>query len=210
MDEFKLTSAELKFLRHSHRETKRKRDADRIKTIVLLGLGWTSAQIGEALLMDDDTIKRYLKRYQAGGLPSLLKDQYKAKQPKLTKMELEDLFCHLQDELYLTVQEIIVYVKKKTKVAYSVSGMTDLLHRLGFVYKKPKIVPGKADPQAQKAFIKHYDEIKKNKRKNDPIYFMDGTHPQHNTMSSYGWIQRGHDKEIKAIQGDNGLILTEP
>ncbi len=62
-NEFTLASAELKSLRLSHREAKRKRDADRIKAIVLFGTGWTAAQIGEALLMDDDTIKRYLTRY---------------------------------------------------------------------------------------------------------------------------------------------------
>ena len=31
--------------------------------------------------------------------------------------------------------------------------MTALLHRRGFVYKKPKLIPGKADAQAQQAFV---------------------------------------------------------
>jgi len=43
MDEFKLRASEIKQLRVQHRETKRKRDADRIKAIVLLGTGWTAA-----------------------------------------------------------------------------------------------------------------------------------------------------------------------
>jgi transposase len=34
--------------------------------------------------------------------------------------------------------------------------MTALLHRLGYVYKKPKLVPGKADPKAQREFLVDY------------------------------------------------------
>ena len=55
--------------------------------------------------------------------------------------------------------------------------MTELLHRLNYTYKKPKMVPGKADVKAQDEFIEHYQVLKATKGVNDPIYFMDGTHP---------------------------------
>ncbi len=45
-------------------------------------------------------------------------------------------------------------------MAFSIIGVTKLLHRLGFTYKKPKIVPGKVDPQKQAEFLKKYEEIK--------------------------------------------------
>ncbi|MCG6868568.1 MAG: hypothetical protein LJE91_07520, partial [Gammaproteobacteria bacterium] len=67
--------------------------------------------------------------------------------------------------------------------------------------KKPKVVPGKADPEAQKAFLRDYENLKENKGENDPIYFMDGTHPQHNTVSSYGWIKRGEETVMALAQG---------
>lgn len=38
-------------------------------------------------------------------------------------------------------------------VEYTVSGMTDLWHRLKFVYKKHWVVPGKSGPLAQKRFV---------------------------------------------------------
>jgi transposase len=186
MDEFELPAGELKHLRIQHRAMKKKRDADRIKAIVLLGSGWTAAQVCEALLLDQDTIRRYRTRYEQGGLQDLLQDRYKGKQSKLDDRQLAELSAHLQAELYMTVQEVIVYVKRQYKVSYGISGMTGLLHRLGFVYKKPKVVPGKADPQAQRAFLERYVELKETKGENDPIYFMDGTHPQHNTMGAYG------------------------
>ena len=40
------------------------------------------------------------------------------------------------------------YVEQRFGVSYSEQGMTELLHRLGFAYKKPKAVGGKADAVA--------------------------------------------------------------
>lgn len=86
--------------------------------------------------------------------------------------------------------------------------MTDLLHRMGYAYKKPKVVPGKADTEAQKSFIDFYEKLKSQKEKNDPIYFMDGTHPLHNSVAAYGWIKKGTNKEIKSNSGRQRLNIN--
>ena len=54
-------------------------------------------------------------------------------------------------------------------MCYTESSMTALLHRLGYVYKKPKVVPGKADPEAQRAFLEAYEKLKQNKGEDDPV-----------------------------------------
>jgi len=66
------------------------------------------------------------------------------------------------------------------------------------VYKKTKAVSGKADPVKQKAFIETYHQLKEQKGPHDRIYFMDGTHPNHNAMPAYGWIAKGVTKEISS------------
>jgi len=45
-------------------------------------------------------------------------------------------------------------------VNYSGRGVVALLHRLGFYYKKPKLIPGKADAEAQEAFLEEYKKLK--------------------------------------------------
>ena len=54
--------------------------------------------------------------------------------------------------------------------------MHHVLRRLGFVYKKTKAVPGKADPEKQEAFIEGYKKLKERKNPEDPVYFVDGVH----------------------------------
>jgi hypothetical protein len=41
------------------------------------------------------------------------------------------------------------------------SGITYLLHRLGFSYKKPSVVPGKADSVRQEQFLRAYRRLRK-------------------------------------------------
>jgi transposase len=49
--------------------------------------------------------------------------------------------------------------------------------------------------------LEQYQELKKNKSAEDKIYFMDGTHPLHNSQLGYGWIGKGKEKFVKANTG---------
>ena len=214
MDAFSLTAQEIRQLREAHRKASHKRYAYRINAVILLGSGWSAVAVSEALLLDPDTLRRYVSLYRAGGVDKLLKMDYRGSLPQLNAEQQTQLDAHLQDNIYLSVAKIIAYVQQTFNVYYSLTGLTGLLHRMGFAYKKPKIVPGKADAQAQRAFVKEYEKLKKNKGKHDPIYFMDAVHPQHNTALGYGWIKRGEDKYIKSNTGRrrvniNGAINIE-
>ncbi len=94
------------------------------------------------------------------------------------------------------------------------SGLTELLRRLSYVYKNPKLIPGKAGTKAQEEFKGLYKELKETKGTNDHIYCMDGAHPQHNSVARYGWIKKGKVKELKSNVGRkrlniNGTIYIE-
>ena len=208
MTEFTLSEEEISTLKRAHRAVKKKRDAYRINAIVLLGTGRTIREVAEALFLDDETIRNYLNRYKTGKINALLNDDYKGYSGKLSKSETEYLDSHLDQNTYLRTQDIVSYVSKEFKVEYSVSGMKDLLHRLNYSYKKPKLVPGKADANAQEEFVEFYKELKNTKGANDPVYFMDGSHPQHNSVATYGWIKKGKTKELKSNTGRQRLNIN--
>jgi transposase len=127
---------------------------------------------------------------------------------------MQELEAYLEDHMLPDAKAVIAHIHQRYRVRYSLSGVTDLLHRLGFSYKKPTHVPGKQNPAQQQAFLKEYDRIKARKGENDPIYFADATHPQHNSIPSYGWIKKGQEKNLKANCGRqrlniNGAINSE-
>ena len=85
---------------------------------------------------------------------------------------------------------------------------------MGFVYKKPVLTPCKANVEKQKEFIEEYRQLKENLSENDQVYFVDGVHPQHNTIANYGWIKKGVQKHLKTNNGRqrvniNGAINLE-
>ena len=208
MIDYRLTEAQLRELRLAHRRAGNKREAYRINAVILLGSGWTAEQVSQALLIDPDTARDDFRRYRRGGIPLLQQVAFRGGTCWLTADELAVLDAHLQTHLYLSAKEIAHWVEQHFGVRYGESGMTALLHRLGYVYKKPKLVPGKADPAAQEAFLETYEKLKADKGVGEPIYFMDACHPQHNPAAAYGWIRRGQPREIPTNTGRRRLNIN--
>jgi len=208
MNKLTLTSAEIIALKQAHRACKDKRAADRIKAIYSLGTGFSVEDVVTILMLDEETLRNYVKRYQTGGINALITDHYMGSFSKLSAVQLQELNAHLEQNTYLTVEAVIAHVNDRYDVLYSVSGMTDLLHRLKFTYKKSKLVPAKADKEKQEQFLKQLEELRKNKGTTDPILYMDGVHPQHNTMLAYGWIKKGQDNIIKSNTGRQRININ--
>lgn len=208
MYDFSLTSEQLSELRLAHGNESYKYAADRIKAVYSLGIGYSVADVASILMLSDETIRNYMKRYKAGGLCSLVQDSYQGRACFLSEAQLMDLSHHLENHTYLDVESIACYVSQAFNVGYSLSGLTQLLHRLGFVYKKAKAIPSKADSHEQRAYLESLLNLLKNKDKKDPHYFVDGVHPQHNTLPSYGWIKQGKDAVIKTNTGRRRINLN--
>jgi transposase len=210
----RLNDRQLDDLKRLHRTARDKRKADRIKAIVLLGKGWTEADVAEALLVDRKTIATWFSRYIHGGADKLLQDDYRGGLSYLTPQQLHELEQHLIQTHYLSTKEMIAYIEENFAVTYTQSGLTDMLHRLGFVYKKPKHVPGKADAKSQEEFIERYENLRKNSGDRAAFCFIDGVHLHHNSMPAFGWFKRGQEAQLKANTGRqriniNGAIDVE-
>jgi len=205
---FELTKQQVQELKLTHKTLKDKRSADRVKSIILLGTGWSQEKVSEALMFDEGTLHHYVKRYKEGGIKDLISNRFFGGTGKLESHEEAILDQELQENIYLDAKSVVDYIWKTFGIKYSVRGVTELLKRLGFVYKKPKIIPGKADPEAQKEFLEKYEELKDNLKSTDKILFMDGVHPQHNTVAACGWIKKGEEKEIKSNSGRQRININ--
>ncbi len=133
---------------------------------------------------------------------------YLGRNNSLSLVELDELEQELRSKIYPTTSAIIVYVKKTFGVNYSVSGMTNLLKRLGFSFKKPQAVPGKANAEAQREFLSKLEELKQAKNQAAPILYLDSTHPQHNSHPDYGWLPKGENTQLKTNTGRKRVTLN--
>ena len=203
-----LSPGQIQDFERRHRSEKKKQPCDKIKAILLLDRGFSHSEVASILLIDMTTVWRWHQLYTEKGLSGLLQDNYTGGTSKLTKEQLAELDNHLEDNVYLTAKEICAFVRKTFKVKYTPKGMVSLLHNLGYTYKKPKHIPGKANSEAQQEFIERYTRLKENKAPEDRIYFMDAAHVLHNSQPAYGWIKKGQEMVIKSNTGRRRINLN--
>lgn len=188
-----LTEEEKARLEASHAKEKDGRVRDRLKAILLYSEGWSPEQISQALRIHQASIYRHVEDYLNGKI----KNTHRGFQSFLTKQQAEELIVHLEENLYHHNHQIVMYIKEKYGVDYTVSGLHKWLHKQGFSYKKPKGHPHKSDPVLQEQFVKEYNALKEQaKAKDEPILFMDSVHPTQATKLSYGWIKTGKTKHV--------------
>ena len=194
-------------LKWRHRKADRK-TADKIKTILMLDQGYSYEEIARVLLTDDSTIRRWHNVYQSDGLEAMFKSFYIGSEGKLTLEQKQALSLHLEDNVYMTAKEVGKYVEKSYGVLFTSKGMTNLLHRLGVTYRKPKHVPGKANALAQEEFLERYQALKETKGPDDRTYFVDGVHPLHNSQPAYGWLKKGFNYTIESNTGRSRININ--
>lgn len=203
-----LTKEQRAALETAHRFARDKRSAYRINTILLADDGFSFEEIAAILRLDGATLRRYAEQYQKSGINGLLETNYSGGISKLTAAQQGELALFVDQRLCLSTDEVIAYAKKAFGLVYSRSGMAKLLENLGFVYKKPKLVPGKVDLIAQHEFIEYYDILKSSMDTSDKIYFVDGVHPQYNSVPSHGWIRKGCDKPLASNTGRSRVNIN--
>jgi transposase len=188
-----LTAEEKTHLELLHQACENRKEGDRIKAILLRSEGWTVPQISQALRLHHSTIIKHVQEYKTAGK---LKNNSGGSESHLTDEDTLELIAHLEENTYAHNHQIVLYIKERFGVIYTVSGLHKWLHRNGFSYKKPKGLPHKADAELQKQFIEKYEQLKQEVGEEEPILFMDSVHPTQATKLAYGWIRTGKTKQI--------------
>ena len=86
-----LTDKQAQDLKLTHKQTREKRLADRIKAVLYVHFGLSYADIAKLLLFDEVTVRRYVKQFQEKGIDGLLEYRYTGGKSRLTtKQEAQD------------------------------------------------------------------------------------------------------------------------
>lgn len=142
---------------------RRERDArvkDRLRAVVLAGRGREHDRIAEQLGMSPRWVEKWVARYNKGGIGAL-RDMPRSGQPTRLPREREEELrqrvlkgpgegdggvCTLRGE------DIRGILAREFGVRYTLSGVYDLLHRLGMSSLVPRPRHRKNDPAAMEAF----------------------------------------------------------
>lgn len=185
-----LTEIEITQLKAQHKKEKNGKIRDRIKAVLLINDGYSYEQVAKILLVDDSTIHRHVNEYFES---QKLNNNNKGSIPKLSNKQKQALIEYLQTNTFMNVKPIIDYIEKQYAIKYTKSGLTNWLKLNGFTYKKPHPIPAKYNETKQKEFI---ELLHKLKQENNPLYFLDASHPEHQSKLDFGWIYKGSNKAI--------------
>lgn len=200
-----LSEQERVHLKTQHKNERDKRICDRIKAVLLYDKGWSYKEIAEVLLITDEAIRNHIEEYKA---LKKLQPENGGSEENLSSEQSLLLEAHLENHAYLYVKDIVAYVEITFGVFYTVAGLRSWLQRHRFSYKKPAVVPRKADEEQQKKWIAEYEKLKAALLEDETICFMDGVHPTHNVQLAFGWIKKGVRKEIPSNTGRSRLNLS--
>ena len=94
-------------------------------------------------LLTEEAIRHHVSEYKSS---KKLKPEGGGSEEKLSAEQVQKLESHLENHTYLYVKDIVAYVQATWNISYTIHGMRNWLQRHKFSYKKPALVPGKADP----------------------------------------------------------------
>jgi transposase len=190
----------------------RQRKADglivrRANALLLLDKGWQAQAVADALFLDTETIRGWRRHFISHGVRFLYLSPYSKREGHLSFEQEGELKEHLTLHPPRSTNEIRAYVENKYGQSFSRSGAIKLMARLGFVYKKPKLLPLKAKESEQREFIRKYNALCNALMANETIVFGDAVHPEHQSRPAHGWFLRGSRPAIPATSGRKRLNI---
>ncbi len=209
MKTFSLLPKERKDLVRLGKQIKDVRGAIRVRVILALDAGYTIKEVADILLLDEDTVTNWKRKYEKRQFFSdWLKEYYTGYNGRLTRKQIEEIEGFVKKHTVTDSREVIKFIKETFDKEYTITGVTKLLHRLGFVYKQVVLVPGKLNEVAQATWLEEYKALEKNKKEDDVVLFGDGVHPTHNIHKTKAWIKKGEEKQIKTNTGRGRLNIN--
>jgi transposase len=184
-------------------------NAIRIRVILALNNGYTHKEVADILLLDEDTVTKWSKKYAKRQFFSdWLREAHKGYDGKLTRDQQIELEQYVEAETITDALTIVEFIQSQYGETYTVNGVTKLLHRLGFVYKQTTLIPGKLNEEAQAQFMGEYEELRDNLPEDEVILFGDGVHPSHNVHATKAWVKKGQDKQVPTNTGRKRLNIN--
>jgi len=193
------------------RTTTDKKTADRVRIILALADGYHALEVAHIFRIDQSTVNKWRNKFSKRRLlTDWLSTDNSGYSGKLTCDQERQISSFVEASTITDCKQLVSYISDNFNISYTATGVTKLLHRLGFVYKQTTLVPGKLDEVAQAAWLKKYRKLEaKLKDKDDEvILFGDGVHPSHNVHATKAWIRKGTQKLIPTNTGRDRLNIN--
>jgi putative transposase len=144
------------------KNAKDRRRFERYQAVYLHLDGYKMKEIAKIIGRQPVTVSSYISNYKKMGIEGLVLKYSPGKPSKLSKDQkdilVETVATKIPADVGFTAKYnwtlalVVEFVKNKWDIAYSLKGMSLVLHSLGLSYTRPTYTLEKADPEKQKEF----------------------------------------------------------
>ena len=177
MKTIQLTPQQRQDIGDRRRHAQDRRVFQRLSAVLWSDDGRTREEIAELVGVSTRQVGQWFRIFRNKGLAELCTLHYRGDPGRLRPAQIEQLKQQIAQGAFHTAEQVRTWVQDTFDVAYSSTGIKELLHRIGASYHKVSGFFWKADVQKQKQFVRKYRRHKREAGPTTRRYFVDACHP---------------------------------
>jgi transposase len=177
MKTIQLTPQQRNDISERRRHAQDRRIFQRLSAVLWSDDGRTREEIAELVGVSTRQVGQWLRIFRNKGLEQLCTLHYRGDPGCLRPAQVERLKQEIATGAFHNAEQVRTWVLDTWGVAYSISGIKDLLRRIGASYHKVSGFFWKADVEEQRKFVRKYRRHKREAGPTTRRYFVDACHP---------------------------------
>jgi transposase len=177
MKTIRLTPQQRKDICDRRRQAQDRRVYQRLSAVLWSDDGRTREEIAELVGVSTRQVGQWFRIYRNKGLDRLCTLHYQGDPGRLRPAQVERLKQEIATGVFHNAEQVRTWVRETLGVDYSISGLKDLLRRIGASYHKVSGFFWKADIEEQKEFVRKHRRHKREAGPKTRRYFVDACHP---------------------------------
>src|SRR3954447_22997929 len=173
----RLTERQRQEIDERRRQAQDRRVYQRLSAVLWIDAGRTREEIAELLGVSTRQVGQWLRIFRNQGLDQLCTLHYRGDPGRLRPAQVQRLKQVIATGVFHNAEQVRTRVQETRGVDYSISGLKDLLRRIGASYHKVSGSFWKADIEEQKKFVRKHRRHKREAGPTTRRYFVDACHP---------------------------------
>jgi transposase len=177
MKTVRLAPQQRKDISDRRRNAQDRRTYQRLSAVLWSDEGRSREEIAELVGVSTRQVGQWLRIFRNKGLDQLCTLHYRGDPGRLRPAQVDQLEREIATGAFHNAEQVRTWVQETLGVAYSVSGIKDLLRRVGASYHKVSGSFWKADVEEQKRWVRKHRRHKREAGPGTRRYFVDACHP---------------------------------
>jgi transposase len=208
MKTIQLTPQQRKDISERRRQAQDRRVFQRLSAVLWSDDGRTREEVAELVGVSTRQVGQWLRIFRNKGLEELCTLHYQGDPGRLRPAQVQRLRQEIATGAFHNAEQVRTWVQETLGVVYSISGIKDLLRRVGASYHKVSGFFWKADVEEQKKFVRKHRRHKREAGPTTRRYFVDACHPVWGVDLLYScWLLTGQRSYVGVGSGRKRLNI---